>query len=195
MKIVAWNCRGLDNRPAVRGLMDLQKSEAADILFLSEMKLDRRMMERFRWMLGLPNMVVKDAVGKGGMAVLWRRGIDLTLRNTSKYHINMDVKEDDGVEWRFTGIYGEAHSDKKHKTWQDMRDMIDSVAKPWLCVGDFNEILFSHEKEGGREQSQAKMDRFREALEVCKLHDLGFGGIYLLGGITYIEVMSISGRG
>jgi hypothetical protein len=24
----------------------------------------------------------------------------------------MDVKEDDGVEWRFTGIYGEAHSDK-----------------------------------------------------------------------------------
>jgi exonuclease III len=112
MKIVAWNCRGLDNRPAVRGLMDLQKSEAADILFLSEMKLDRRMMERFRWMLGLPNMVVKDAVGKGGMAVLWRRGIDLTLRNTSKYHINMDVKEDDGVEWRFTGIYGEAHSDK-----------------------------------------------------------------------------------
>jgi exonuclease III len=66
MKIVAWNCRGLGNRPAVRGLMDLQKSEAADILFLSEMKLDRRMMERFRWMLGLPNMVVKDAVGKGG---------------------------------------------------------------------------------------------------------------------------------
>jgi hypothetical protein len=23
MKIVTWNCRGLDNRPAVRGLLDL----------------------------------------------------------------------------------------------------------------------------------------------------------------------------
>jgi hypothetical protein len=57
-----------------------------------------------------------------------------------------------------------------------MRDMIESVAKPWLCVGDFNEILFSHEKEGGREKSQAKMDIFREAFEVRKLHDLGFEG-------------------
>jgi len=66
MKIVAWNCRGLGNRPAVQGLLDLQKSEKADILFLSETKLDGKRMQWFRWTLGLVNMVVKDWEGKGG---------------------------------------------------------------------------------------------------------------------------------
>jgi exonuclease III len=66
MKLVSWNCRGLGNRLAVRGLLDLQKSERANVLFLSEIKLDRRRMEKFRWMLGLTNMVVKEVAGQGG---------------------------------------------------------------------------------------------------------------------------------
>jgi hypothetical protein len=46
--------------------------------------------------------------------------------------------------------------------------------KPWLCAGDFNEILFS--QDGERPRSQSCMDRFRETLEYCRLHDLGFDG-------------------
>jgi hypothetical protein len=62
-------------------------------------------------------MVVKDCEGKGGgIAVLWRRGVDVTLRNFSKYHIDMDVKDDEGREWRFTGVYGESQSDLKDFT-------------------------------------------------------------------------------
>lgn len=110
------------------------------------------------------------------MAVFWRGGVDVSLRNMTKYHIDMDIKEEDGVQWRLTGVYGEAQTDRKHKTWQDLRDMNSRPAKPWLCVGDFNEILFSHEKEGGKDRSQSCMDRFREALEFCELRDLGFEG-------------------
>jgi hypothetical protein len=41
----------------------------------------------------------------------------VTLRGMSQYYIDVEVKEDDGFRWRFTGVYGEAQSDLKHRTW------------------------------------------------------------------------------
>ena len=90
----------------------------------------------------------------------------MSLRNTVQYYIDVDVK-DDGFEWRFTGVYGESKGDLKYRTWQQLQGLYAEPAKPWLCAGDFNEILLSHEKEGGRPQSQGCMDRFRETLEYC----------------------------
>lgn len=43
-------------------------------------------------------------------------------------------------------------------------------------MGDFNEILFSHEKQGGRLRVERKMTAFREALDDCDLFDLGYEG-------------------
>lgn len=64
MKIVAWNYQGLGNHPTVWGHLDLQKLEGTNILFLLEMKLDKRRMQWFRWTLGLTNMVVRECEGR-----------------------------------------------------------------------------------------------------------------------------------
>ena len=56
---------------------------------------------------------VQGSGWKGGMTVFWRTGVDVTLRNMSKYHIDMEVKGEDGYGWRFTGVYGESHHDQK----------------------------------------------------------------------------------
>jgi hypothetical protein len=57
-----------------------------------------------------------------------------------------------------------------------MRMLKNQNDKPWLCSGDFNEILHSWEKEGGVPRQQIHMDRFKQALEFCELDDLGFAG-------------------
>ena len=47
---------------------------------------------------------------------------------------------------------------------------------PWVCIGDFNEILFSEEKRGGRVRPHCQMQAFRDVLDVCGFMDLGFTG-------------------
>ena len=76
-------------------------------------------MNKFRDMLGLPHMMVHDNKGKsGGVALFWRRGINVTVRWMGRMHIDAIVEEEDGYKWRLTGIYGESHTDKKVETWR-----------------------------------------------------------------------------
>ena len=80
MRIVAWNCRGLRNGPAVHSLLELGRMEEPAILFLAETKLTEKEMERFRWMMGLTHMVAWNPEGRSrGIALFWRRGVGVSL--------------------------------------------------------------------------------------------------------------------
>jgi hypothetical protein len=48
---------------------------------------------------------------------------------------------------------------------------------PWLCGGDFNEILDNSEYFGLHERQEWQMAGFREVVDVCDFHDLGFSGV------------------
>jgi exonuclease III len=178
MIIYGWNGRGMGNDPAVRGLLDLRKKVDPDVLFLSETKMDRRKIKGLRWKLDMPNMLVKDSSGQsGGLAMFWKRDVKVQLIGApSRYHIDTEITEQDGFVWRFTGIYGEPKVEEREKTWKLLRTLKHHNDKPWLCVGDFNEILYAWEKEGGAPKPQAQMDKFKQALEDCDLRDLEFTG-------------------
>ena len=47
---------------------------------------------------------------------------------------------------------------------------------PWVVLGDFNEILYPSEKEGGMARPLGMMREFRECLMDCRLEDLGYKG-------------------
>lgn len=122
-------------------------------------------------------MIVKDCQGQsGGLAVFWKKDINLQLRSVSQRYIDTDVVDSDGFVWRFTGFYGEPRSDHKEVSWKAMRTLNTHARRPWLVAGDFNEVLLTCEKEGGQPKGQIHMDRFREALEECQLDDLGYVG-------------------
>ena len=47
---------------------------------------------------------------------------------------------------------------------------------PWLCIGDFNEIVKAEEKTSGASRLVRQMVAFREALDFCGFRDLGYVG-------------------
>ena len=78
--------------------------------------------------------------------------------------------------WRFTGFYGEPDANVREEAWNMLRMLNSKPHLPWLCMGDFNEILVTEEKRGRRVRSHGQMQAFKDVLDVCGFVDLGFTG-------------------
>ena len=181
MRVLAWNCRGLGDPRAVRALKGLVNDEAPDIIFLLETKCKTREMEVICRKLGQINKIFVDCCSdgkrrRGGLAIFWRDSISLVLKSMSPNHIDLEGLGWEGNPiWRITGIYGYPNDEEKHKTWSLIANLNNS-ALPWLCFGDFNEILAQEEKKGGLLKPQAAIDKFRKAVNECNFRDLGYTG-------------------
>lgn len=106
--------------------------------------------------------------------MLWNKEVVIQQLDVSQYYI--DVVVWDVEEWRLTRIYGEPSWDHKDRTWVALRSLKEKSSLPWMVLGDLNEILYNHEKEGGSARSQRQLQAFEEALADCELGDMGFTG-------------------
>ena len=78
--------------------------------------------------------------------------------------------------WRFIGFYGEPITHKGHELWELLLQLHSQFNLPWLCAGDFKEILKGVEKQGGSNRSHAHMQLFRDTMDKCGFIDMGFNG-------------------
>ena len=94
----------------------------------------------------------------------------------SQYHIDAIVSEAGGDPWRLTCVYGEAQVSERFKPWDLLKHIKSSSPLPWLCIGDFNEVLHRSEHSRVQERSYTQIAGFREMVDVCGLYDLGYEG-------------------
>ncbi|KAH9684606.1 putative reverse transcriptase/RNA-dependent DNA polymerase [Citrus sinensis] len=123
--------------------------------------------------LGFDNClsVGRNGMG-GGLALLWNHESNISIVSYSNHHIDAVVNEVNGKKWRCTGIYGHPESMQKRHTWTLLRRLAGLFNYPWLCFGDFNEILNLKEKLGGNDRCLNMVAEFREAVNDCSLVDL-----------------------
>jgi hypothetical protein len=135
-------------------------------------------MEKVRCRIGYDSLFVVDPVGRsGGLALFWKKFVNVEIFNYSRFHIQALVKDDDGnAFWKLTGFYGHPSRDKRRDSWSLLKFLKYCPSLPWCCFGDFNEIVEQREKEGRGPRSETQMASFREALEDCGLSDLDYVG-------------------
>jgi endonuclease/exonuclease/phosphatase family metal-dependent hydrolase len=127
--------------------------------------------------LGYDNVFVVSSTGRsGGLAIFWNNSIKLDILSYSQYHIDAVVTPSLEEPWRLTCVYGEAQASERHKTWDMLKFIKASSPLPWLCIGDFNEVLIREEHVGVNERSNTQIQAFREMVDVCGLMDLGYTG-------------------
>lgn len=54
----------------------------------------------------------------------------------------------------FTGLYEDPKTGKHKITWDLLQELQPRDSTPWLVMGDFNEVLCSSEKMGGRAKNE-----------------------------------------
>ena len=89
----------------------------------------------------------------------------------------MEVKEQDKEPWRITCLYGEANRSLQHQTWDMMMFLKADCDLPWLCIGNFNEVLRREEQFGPNLWDMAQINLLREVVDVFKLCDIGYKGL------------------
>ena len=154
MNLISWNCRGLGNLRTIWELCRIVKQKKPALVFLMETKLRSDKMKLIHFKMGFPNMFVVDFIRRsGGMTLMWDEDINLDIQNYSQCHINGMVKMRMSREqWKFTGFYGHPDPSKRHEAWTFLKYIATLSLLPWVCLRDFNEILTSTEKWGGRER-------------------------------------------
>jgi hypothetical protein len=112
----------------------------------------------------------------GGLALFWSSSVKVDLRAFSSQLIDIVVSQEEGPDFRATLIYGEPRKELRHQFWDRLRFLKSTWNGPWICAGDFNEVLHSDEHFGLRDRDENQMELFRDCLDDCGLMDMGFIG-------------------
>lgn len=115
----------------------------------------------------------------GGLGIFWNSPIKFEILGYPVYHIDCSVEDPGSEPWRMTLFYGEAQTHLRYQTWDILKGIGTLSNIPWLCIGDFNEVLRPDEQEGIGERSNAQIQVFRDVVDACMLMDIGYQGHFL----------------
>lgn len=120
--------------------------------------------------------VVPKEVRGGGLVMFWKVLINLIVEDSCKYFIDAFIDKNIENAWRLTGFYRESETARRSEAWNKLRTLNTHPDIPWLCVGDFNEIIRQDEKVCGAIWPYNQMQIFRDTIDECRFMDLGFVG-------------------
>ena len=99
--------------------------------------------------LGYENSYAISSQGRsGGIGIFWNNSSNIEILGDSCYHIDAKVEEPGQEPWRITCVYGEAQTHLRYQAWDVLKGISILSELPWVCVGDFNEVLCPDEQVG-----------------------------------------------
>ena len=177
MSVLSWNCRGLGQPRTIQVLLDLARCKKPSIIFLMETLCSKSKLESNKLNLGFDGQFVVDRVGRsGGLALFWHSSATVSLLNYARNFIDVHVEVAGLGDWRLTEFYGYHESCRRRQSWDLPRWLSSSSSSPWVCLGDFNDLLEASEKKGRIDHPNWKLQGFKSAISYSGLIDVGMDG-------------------
>ncbi|XP_057445038.1 uncharacterized protein LOC130737304 [Lotus japonicus] len=172
-----WNVRGATSANAKLALKEYIRRHKPDIIVLVETHCQFQRTQRFWKAQGfLPGCIVEATGHSGGIWVLCHQSSPFKVMPLESFHqaVTFDVVLG-AFSWTCSAIYASPTPNLREELWGHLAQLRSTVVKPWMVVGDFNEILYPLEVRGGAFLASRAL-RFADALEACHLIDLGVKG-------------------
>ena len=114
-----------------------------------------------------------SAVGsRGEILLVWQSEyVTVTNPHMTANALTASISIGGDQAWWFTGVYGPQGVGAKHAFLQELRDIRDLHAGPWMVAGDFNLIIDPEDKNQGV-LHHAMMGRFRRTLSLLELKEI-----------------------
>lgn len=177
MKIVCWNCRGAVSPSFRVALRDILTSNKPDLLVLLE---TRAQSNRAKWILHhFSNSAMVEARGfSGGIWCFWNQAITqirvlgftaqtITLRIAGEHYKN---------KWLLSLVYASPTASIRELFCDYMEQLSRMITIPWCILGDFNQVIYQKDKQGGRAVRGNAAERMRLMFDRCGLMETKFVG-------------------
>ncbi|KAL8526940.1 hypothetical protein ACS0TY_015983 [Phlomoides rotata] len=176
MILLSWNCGGLGNPATIPALCELVRARRPSLVFLSETLCAASKIEEIRVKLKFDSCFNVNVVGRSrGLCIIWNPSTLCNVLSYSNNHIDVLVTELNKT-WRFTGFYGYPNRNNRLQSWNLLRSLSSASPLPWLCMGDYNDLLGPEDKRGRVEHPNWLFQGFRNAVSDCNLVDLPLVG-------------------
>lgn len=148
--------------------------EKPNVVFLMETKqLEVRVQYIQRYLKFYNSYILNPTSFVGGLALFWNDLIYLDVLRSTPNLFHISCREGRGGKLlSITFIHAPTNYQQHLLLWDDLRQIHASNGLPWLCVGDFNEILYPWEKMGKRPVNQFRMMSFRAVVNDCEFTEL-----------------------
>ncbi|KAF7835884.1 reverse transcriptase [Senna tora] len=174
--VLSWNCQVAGVALTVKALRELCRKFQPQVVFLMETKRSGQKMEvlRRRNRFRFDKTFYVDFDGKsGGLSLCWKDNIDIGFLLASKNFIHISVSSSSlKTPSLLSCVYGPLKEKERRIVWDKIRSVGSNLHGSWLCVGDFNDVLYHSEKYGGKPKSTRKVLNVQNFLIDCGLYDL-----------------------
>ena len=161
--IVVWNVRGINNPAKRDAIKNLILYSGASVVCLQETKVQDMNLGLGQQCLGpvFDNFFYVSAVGTRGGVLLACNSSNVQMSNS---HVTQNTVTSwiayGEHGWWFTGVHGPQEEASKVEFIQELREVRELHAGPWMVAGDFNLIKDPTEKSNDR-INRRMMGRFR----------------------------------